>query len=106
MEGENGVVASSYGFPDEPEEDETTAQYRRRFEQKCRESDLLIGRVLVAVAIDQLSSDLTLTFEGGCQLRNFAVDMHEDENWRFRDGATGQTYRVRMDGVKVSGDFH
>lgn len=63
IETTHGIESTSDGFPHNKEDSETDAQYRARFERSCANSDCLKGNVLTSIAVDHLTSDLTLQFK-------------------------------------------
>ena len=95
IETQAGIESSSYGFPAGKEDGETDAEYRSRFEKSCSQSDCLKGAKLLALTIDQSTSDLTLSFDNGRTLKAFPVDL-EYENWHFNDYAMGKRYGVQV----------
>jgi len=58
-----------------------------------RALDVLIGRRLVSLCVDERTYDLTLAFEGEFVLRTFVCDPRDDEIWHIRENAT----RERLD---------
>jgi len=100
IETPKGIESSSYGFPQEKEDEETDAEYRSRFETTCANSDCLKGKLLTAVSVDHLTSDLVLQFNDGRVLRSFAVDLG-GENSHFTDHGTQKRYGVLVSGVEI-----
>lgn len=100
IETTRGIESTSDGFPQDKEDEETDAQYRARFERSCANSDCLKGSVLTSIAVDHLTSDLTLQFNDGRILRAFATDL-EYENWHFTDHGARKRYGVLVTGVEI-----
>lgn len=100
IETHRGIESTSLGFPREKEEHESDAEYHSRFLKACSNSDCLKQSILAYIAVDHVTSDLTLSFNDGRTLRAFATDL-EDENWHFTDHGTQRRYGVSTLGVQV-----
>ncbi len=100
LESASGIIASSADFPWEPEEDETREAYRRRFLDACARSDGLEGAIVDAVAIDPISTDLSLQFGNGLRLRLFSVE-REAMNWCFSDLSEMKRYEVSPEVIRI-----
>ncbi len=96
----DGIAGSSADFPWERDEDESENDYRRRFEAACAYTDTIQGKLLVAIFIDQRTTDLRLTFEGGLELCSFTVWRGEN-NWQHSDCVIKKRFSVSVSGVSV-----
>lgn len=100
IETRGRIESTSFGFPHDREEQESEAEYRARFETACANSDCLKEGTLTYIAVDHLTSDLTLQFGDGRTLRGFAIDL-EGENWHFTDHGARKRYGVFVTGVEI-----
>jgi hypothetical protein len=100
IESETGIETSSYGFPQDQQDDESPSEYKDRFNKACARSDALKGTRLSSINVDFLTGDLVLRFSDGRLLRTFATDA-EWEDWHYEDVAAGKKYRVNGRTVRV-----
>jgi len=100
IETHRGLESTSLGFPHGKEAEESDAEYRARFEKACANSDCLKQSKLTSIAVDHLTSDLTLQFNDGRILRAFPTDL-ESENWHFTDHGARKRYGVLVTGVEI-----
>ncbi len=94
------IVGTSADFPWETEEGESKADYKKRFELACSNTDSLRDAILIGLSIDPITTDLCLRFQGGLELRSFTVWRDED-NWRFSDYETNERYYVSLAKVEI-----
>lgn len=78
--GPDGVIAGSRQAQDEEEE--------TGWQAVTEAIDILMGRVLETLDIDQRTGDLVLGFSGGLVVRTFVSDPREDFLWRVRARGT------------------
>jgi hypothetical protein len=61
----------------------------------------LIGRLIEIIAINPLTFDLSVSFEGGYKVCTFAADATADESWHIRENATGTRLKGSPRGLTV-----
>ncbi len=83
------VLAGSRQAQDEPEGFDATADA----------IDALVGRRLVALALDPVSHDLRVELEGGLVLQTFVSDPSDDHLWHIIDNSTRTRLRGAPDGL-------
>jgi hypothetical protein len=61
----------------------------------------LLGRLIEGVAIDPMTFDLSVGFEGGYCVCTFAAHAKTDESWHIRENATGARLKGSPMGLTV-----
>lgn len=100
LAGPAGVLAGSReaGGDDEDEHAESG------FVSAGRALDVLTGRALAELRVDDCTRALELAFEGGVVLRTFVSDPRDEEIWHIRDNATGERLIASPQGLARQDD--